>query len=486
MKFFNIGLFFKKYFIKFVRNITKSLRLQLLLLTTFALLISLLNFFVLSKFISHTFFIRSYTITDENYHDFNIQELRNELSLLNNKNSNELEQNKTLTNLLTKFSSRSKIYLTGFDGKVVYSSNNTYIKEIDINNIISVISIKNDDSKNYISLYPIKIKSANYFLIYEANLRDTIETHYAVGESYGISAVVSFLIFIAIFLLGTKNKIKYIEYISFSLSKISTGDLNHSIEVKGFDELSSLATNINQMQLELKEKIEKERESEKTKNELISNISHDLRTPLTSVLGYISLILDKGYELPYEVKSYLDIAHGNIKKLKTLIDDLFTFTTVSNPSLVLNEATISLNDIIHQLIFELSPIYEEKTINIVDTMSKEKLLITADGEKLSRVFENLLVNAIKYSPDGETVTICSEINDDCFIIKISNICNTLSQDDLDKLYDRFYRSDQSRNSKTGGSGLGLAIAKSIVSLHNGDIWATLKDNKVTFNVKLFR
>lgn len=488
MKFSNIKSYFKIFFTKLIKIFTRRLRLQLLLLTICAILISSISFFVLNKFISYRFFERTYLSfnKDEVNHNLNFKNLINSFSSINEKDLENSSKNNIINEIINKYSSDSQIYLTDWDGNILYASKDIYLKKIDINNVINMNYMTNYNNEDYLRVYCIKLKNTNYFLIYEAKLKESIEKSYATGESTTIAILISVFIFITIFLLATKNKIKYIEYISDSLKEISKGNLDYVVEIKGIDELATLSSNINYMEYELKDKIEKERKSEQTKNELITNISHDLRTPLTSILGYISLIIDEEYDNSAEMKNYLNIAYSNIKKLKTLIEDLFTFTMVSNATIELNKSEISLNDIIRQLIFEVSPIYQEKNINIFDIMPKEKLLIKGDGSKLSRVFENLLVNALKYSAPNTNVEISSEENDNYFIIKMSNTCNNLSQDDLDKLYDRFYRSDKSRNAKTGGNGLGLAIAKSIITLHEGEIWAILNNNKVTFNVKIFK
>lgn len=394
----------------------------------------------------------------------------------------------------------ANVFLTDLEGNVKFSSNETYSEKINIYSVIGKMSrtrVNNfqyngeaydngSDNKTFYSFYPITINKDNYYLIYEKNLNGTEKVTYT-GTSAFFSAIVSFIIFILVFLTITKKKIEYIEYISSSLREISKGDLEYNVEIKGYDELAILASDINYMEREIKEKIENERLAEKTKSELITNVSHDLRTPLTSVMGYMGLVKDKKYSSEEERDDYLNIAYNKAEKLKILIEDLFQYTKMNNEGLSLEKSEIDINELIRQLIMELSPTAEEKNIEFVDNMGNKRVIMNVDGDKISRVFENILSNAVKYSPSGEKISILCEDTSVSTIITIENLCgNGITKEELDKIFERFYRGDKSRNSDTGGSGLGLAIAKSIVDMHGGDIWANLNGDMVSFNVRLYK
>ncbi|WP_142413342.1 sensor histidine kinase [Hathewaya massiliensis] len=394
----------------------------------------------------------------------------------------------------------ANVFLTDLEGNVKFSSSETYSEKINIYSVIGKMSrtrVNNfqyngeaydngSDNKTFYSFYPITINKDNYYLIYEKNLHGTEKVTYT-GTSAFFSAIVSFIIFILVFLTITKKKIEYIEYISNSLREISKGDLEYNVEVKGYDELAILASDINYMEREIKEKIENERLAEKTKSELITNVSHDLRTPLTSVMGYMGLVKDKKYSSEEEREEYLNIAYNKAEKLKILIEDLFQYTKMNNQGLSLDKREIDINELIRQLIMELSPTAEEKNIEFLDNMGNKRVIINVDGDKISRVFENILSNAVKYSPSGEKISILCEDTSVSTIITVENLCgNGITKEELDKIFERFYRGDKSRNSDTGGSGLGLAIAKSIVDMHGGDIWANLNGDMVSFNVRLYK
>ncbi|CAM2760081.1 HAMP domain-containing sensor histidine kinase [Hathewaya histolytica] len=399
----------------------------------------------------------------------------------------------------------ANVFLTDLDGNVKFSSKATYAEKINVYNIIdkmskSKLNYRNEDQvydrggsrssyrgeREFYGFYPIKIGSSNYYLVYESMLDGVEMTTYTDASAF-LSFILSFITFIVIFLMITKRKISYIEYISSSLREISKGDLNYNVEIKGYDELAVLASDINYMEREIKEKMENERLAEKTKNELITNISHDLRTPLTSVMGYIGLVKDGKYESEKEREDFLNIAYNKADKLKNLIEDLFQFTKMNNEGISLKKNDIDINELIRQLMVELSPSAEKKNIEIVDSMENNKVIMNVDGEKLSRVFENLLSNAIKYSEEEQKIKIFCKDTSINTVITVENTCNNdITREELDKIFERFYRGDKSRNSDTGGSGLGLAIAKSIVELHGGDIWAELNGNIVSFKVRLYK
>jgi len=294
----------------------------------------------------------------------------------------------------------------------------------------------------------------------------------------------SVIIFIIIFLLLTRKKMKYIEEISNGLLEISKGDLNYRVAEKGSDELAGLATRINYMSSELNEKSERERRAEKTKNELITNVSHDLRTPLTSIMGYIGLVKDKKYVDEAQMDEYMNIAYNKSEKLKILIEDLFEYTKLTNETIVLNKEEVALNEFLEQLMEELIPIFEENDLTVEREISKEKLIVNVDINKILRVFENLMMNAVKYSFKSSIVKVRLYKDKNNVIVSIENKGGKIPKEDLEKLFERSYRQDKSRGASTGGSGLGLAIAKGIVDLHEGEIWAECEDENIRFFIKL--
>ena len=302
-------------------------------------------------------------------------------------------------------------------------------------------------------------------------------------DSKLLSVSISFLSFLIIFYFITNKKMKYIEIISIGLLEISKGNLDYRIKKYGKDELAILADNINYMAEELKTKIESERKAEKTKNDLITNVSHDLRTPLTSIKGYLELIKNKKYTQENQLDQYANISYNQAEKLELLINDLFEYTKLANNAVKFEKQNIALNELLDQLIEELVPIFENTTVTISKEFIKEKIIVNVDPNKIARVFENLLINAIRYSIKPSDIKVILTVNDGFSLVSIQNKCEEISDDNLSKIFDRFYRVEESRSSNTGGSGLGLAIAKSMVELQQGFIEAKYENGYISFNVK---
>ena len=299
------------------------------------------------------------------------------------------------------------------------------------------------------------------------------------------SYVLAFAGFIISFLIITNNTMKYIQEISKGLKKISEGELSYRIPIKGENELGNLANNINYMAQEIETKIQSERKSEKTKNELITNVSHDLRTPLTSVIGYIGLAKDQKYNSAEELQEYLNIAYTKSERLKLLIDDLFEYTKLTNDGVSLDFQRVNIIEFLEQLIEELRVDFEENELVLINNLPDEKVYISADANKLLRVFENLFSNSIKYSDRPGQVYISLEVFSKVMIFSIKNKGDRIERENLKRIFDRFYRGDEARSSTISGSGLGLAITKNIVELHGGRVWAHCdSEDFITFYVQL--
>ena len=277
---------------------------------------------------------------------------------------------------------------------------------------------------------------------------------------------------------------KYLDEIALGLKKIASGDLDYHIEESGTDEIRNIAANINYMSKEINRKIIAQRRAEKTKTDLITNVSHDLRTPLTSIMGYIGLVKEGRYENEITMKEYLNIAFNKAEKLKMLIEDLFEYTKLNNEGIKLNKSEVNISEFIFQLTEELTPLFEENGLSIIKSATEDKVIVNVDADKMLRVFENLLTNAIKYSFKPGKIVVGIYESKGFVTIAIRNKGNNIPPEKISKLFERFYRVDESRNAQSGGSGLGLAISKNIVELHQGQIWAECYGEDISFYVKL--
>lgn len=291
-------------------------------------------------------------------------------------------------------------------------------------------------------------------------------------------------VFVVCFLLMSNRHIKYIKYIAGEVKLIASGKLGQTLKVKGKDELAGLCTNINTMSKELRNIFESERELERTKSELITNVSHDLRTPLTPIIAYLDILRNEKFSSKEEEKEYLNSSYHLSIKLKKLIDELFEYTKLSSKEIVLDLVDVDICPILNQIVGEYVPMLESKGLRVVTQISDTELPVKIDIEKMVRVFENILSNAEKYSSKPSDIIVKADNKGDNVVITISNKGEYLEQDTLYNMFEKFYRVDISRSSNVEGSGLGLAISKKIVELHDGQIWAEYDNNMVTINIIL--
>lgn len=225
------------------------------------------------------------------------------------------------------------------------------------------------------------------------------------------------------------------------------------------------------------------RENEQKKDELIVYLAHDIKTPLTSMIGYLSL-LSEIKDMPQEQRNrYIDIALDKSYRLEDLINELFDVARFNSEKIVLEKEEINLNLMLEQIADDFYPTLKEMNKKINFT-SDEKTILYADPDKLSRVFNNLIKNAVNYSKENTDIDISIINKENQATVKITNKGKQIPKEKLDKIFEKFYRLDSSRTSKTGGSGLGLAIAKEIVELHGGRIYAESDMKETTFSVIL--
>jgi signal transduction histidine kinase len=259
----------------------------------------------------------------------------------------------------------------------------------------------------------------------------------------------------------------YLEEIRNGLREIAKGNFDTDIPVQSGSQLGEVAESINQMSRQLHQSILEERNAEKTKNDLITGVSHDLRTPLTSILGFLEVIEEDRYQDEVELRYYVNIAYEKAQNLKKLIDDLFEYTRINN-GLPLDIREIDMAQFMRQLIEEFVPALEKAGMEC-KLAAKEGLVIRADGAQLVRAYENLITNAIRYGESGKRIDIAVRGDGNQVSISFTNYGDPIPERDLPFIFDRFYRVEASRSKQTGGTGLGLAITKSIVEVQGGEI-----------------
>lgn len=249
------------------------------------------------------------------------------------------------------------------------------------------------------------------------------------------------------------------------------------------EELKDFSQKLKDFKFELKENERARALAEQQKNDLIVYLAHDLKTPLTSVIGYLSL-LEEIQDLPLEQRAkYTGIALDKAYRLEQLINEFFDITRLKLQTIEAQKSRVNLTILLIQVLNEFFPMFEEKHLNIIQSIEPE-IIIFADADKLARVFDNLFRNAVNYSHNETDIMCSAEKTENQAVIRIKNKGDEIPKEKLERIFDKFYRVDNSRRTSTGGSGLGLAIAKQIIELHNGTITASCDDGVTEFEVIL--
>ncbi|MNO14246.1 Alkaline phosphatase synthesis sensor protein PhoR [compost metagenome] len=311
--------------------------------------------------------------------------------------------------------------------------------------------------------------------------------NYNIGfpEAYYYAGVPILLLFALYFYRRSarRHEEKYLNQLIEEVHQIEEGSVAR-ITVENVGQLGQLATDINRMVDRIRISMEEERRAEQTKNELITNVSHDLRTPLTSITGYLGLIEQDKYRDEVELRYYVNMAYEESIRLKQLLQDLFEYTRLQNKEMQLVKNRINLVEMLHQITAHFGWELQEHGMECRVFMGGQQLFIIADGDKLRRVYENLITNAIRYGSEGKYIDIRGRIEGREVITEVINYGEPIPEADLPHLFDRFYRVEKSRSTHTGGSGIGLAIAKHIVDLHHGSITVESDEGRTMFTVRL--
>lgn len=225
------------------------------------------------------------------------------------------------------------------------------------------------------------------------------------------------------------------------------------------------------------------KQSEKQRNDLLLYLAHDLKTPLTSIVGYLDLLNNQSNLSTEEIKSYIKIAYDKSIRLEELIEEFFSIAKYNLSDITLEKQFVNLSIMLAQITYEFMPLYREKNLECISQI-EDNLTLSIDINQFERVFDNLIRNAINYSNKDSKIKILAKKENNYILIKLSNSINNIDKNKLKHIFEPFVRLDESRNSKTGGSGLGLAITKKIIELHNGTIHADLNNDLITFTVKL--
>ncbi|MCT2878538.1 sensor histidine kinase [Lactobacillus delbrueckii] len=276
-------------------------------------------------------------------------------------------------------------------------------------------------------------------------------------------------------------------HIISELHYIANGHFDHRISFSVNNDMQKVIDSINSLVDSTVGAINEEKAIEQSKDELITNVSHDIRTPLTSIIGYLGLLKNGAVTSQEDMLKYINIAYDKAEQMKSLANDLFEYTTLKSTKTKLNLTPINIKGMMEQVAagFELEA--EKKGIAFSVKARPDDLIVNADVEKLVRVYNNLISNALKYAAGASRINLVANlINHEQVELRVENNGEPIPKDKLKKIFDRFYRVESSRNTKTGGTGLGLAIVQGVVELHGGTIRCESNKDWTSFIILLPR
>jgi len=380
--------------------------------------------------------------------------------------------------------SKPEIYVTDDIGNVLVKNEQATAEKLDIIDVVERAgenpAFTNSEPSEVFRVFKIDEDGEDErLLIYISSPReDFIYTSEIVGNGGIVPYINGLISFMLTFILLSHKKLKMVTEISDAMLFIADGDLDYEVEEQGSDEVALLAENINYMRRALKREKEEQMRIEQTKSELITNVSHDLRTPLTSIMGYLGLIRTGQFKSEDDMLEYAEIAYTKSEKLKLLIDDLFEYTKYANSDIELHLSQISMNQLLQQIVSEYVPVMEKSQLEYDLLLPEEDLFVEVDPKRIVRVCENLLMNAVKYSLKPSTLMIkLEDKGNGKFVLSFDNACDPISEEDINNLFERLYKADKSRSQN--GSGLGLAITKGIVEAHGGHVFAKQEDGRIS-------
>ncbi len=363
-------------------------------------------------------------------------------------------------------------------GNILYSSDNPKVAVISSDGVISTVGegtavvAASVEGTDYLVKIPIKVENEpGHILLFYEQVRNWI---------LSIGLLVFFCALFAIAMLQRRRLIFYLARLSDEISVIG-GERKEGALPELLDD-AELA--IQRVEENFRKKDDSAREAEQRKNDLVVYLAHDLKTPIASLIGYLTLLRDEKQISADLHRHYVDVALNNSERLDELINELFEIARYNMSQITLNRDAINLTWLMEQLVYEFGPMLAEKGLSCKLEMPRD-VMVCCDADKLERVFENLLRNAMNYSYRDTRIQILVTVAEEIRIVFL-NYGKRIPKEQLERIFEQFYRLDQARSTSTGGSGLGLAIAKQIVELHGGTIGAECSGDEIRFTVILPR
>ncbi|MDP4176770.1 MAG: HAMP domain-containing sensor histidine kinase [Bacillota bacterium] len=365
--------------------------------------------------------------------------------------------------------------ITDSEGNVIAASNKD-VKKIDRDKIQAGgrhYAVSPDNNEGSFKVDGCDYLKEGYYLYY---------SYLGYGKDDQLAALWALVGFVILFLILIWRRVSYISRMKSAVNNIAEGNLSYRVPLKYRDELRELAEGINYMASELENE-------EKKRNEFLTNISHDLRTPLTTILGYIDMIKKEKYDSKEEMAKYINVMERKGVFLRKMLEDFFQYSKLASKDIELNFSRIELNEVGRQVFEDECTAFEEKRLKLSLKLSQEPIYTEVDQELFIRAISNLISNALKYSKADTTVMINvsgQKLNNLSYgVFSISNVPKEpISKEELISFFERLYKKDKARHEE--GSGLGLSIVKDIVELHGGNVKGTIEGERliIKINVKI--
>lgn len=297
-----------------------------------------------------------------------------------------------------------------------------------------------------------------------------------------VAVALTVICFIVSFSVRINRRVRYVEYLSQEIQKIREEGFGRTMELQGDDEITRLCAVINEMSVQLREKEEREKRQQRSKDELITNVSHDLRSPLTSIIGYVELLKETGPEDRQRFAEYIEVVERRLTGLNGLINELFEYTKLNSADQLPDMEKRDVLELLRHILYEYKILMEAEGLTLSWQLEAESHMAHINTRQMVRVFQNLLDNARRYAHRSAPVTVTAQDTGRLHICITNRVADPHGIEP-DRIFERFYCGDRARSAPQS-SGLGLAIVKRIVELHGGQVDASLQGQELSIHLFL--
>ena len=297
-----------------------------------------------------------------------------------------------------------------------------------------------------------------------------------------VAVALTVICFIVSFSVRINRRVRYVEYLSQEIQKIREEGFGRTMELQGDDEITRLCAVINEMSVQLREKEEREKRQQRSKDELITNVSHDLRSPLTSIIGYVELLKETGPEDRQRFAEYIEVVERRLTGLNGLINELFEYTKLNSADRLPDMEKRDVLELLRHILYEYKVLMEAEGLTLSWQLEAESHIAHINTRQMVRVFQNLLDNARRYAHRSAPVTVTAQDTGRLHICITNRVADPHGIEP-DRIFERFYCGDRARSAPQS-SGLGLAIVKRIVELHGGEVDASLQGQELSVHLFL--